>query len=120
MFYDTLKEISDNNFSNISGYKLKYIPGDDNKPCFAIVYMDGCGWCEKAKPLILQLDVAGRASVFEVAALDGVNNIVPKKMGILGFPTFVLLKPNGDYEIYEGDRTYEDMLNFIHSRIGYN
>ena len=114
MYINNIRELTDDDFLSFKN-KIQYNDYDTYQ--FVIAYMNGCGWCEKAKPLVLQLNSLSKNHVFTVAAIDGVNNRIPRQLGIRGFPSFFLIKKDGEIITYDGNRKIEDIFEFIDKNV---
>jgi thioredoxin-like negative regulator of GroEL len=77
--------------------------------------MIGCGHCQHFKPTWNAL--RDRYSQDDAVKLTEVSvNEEPekvKKFDINGFPTILILQDGSPKEKYQGDRSYEDVINFI-------
>jgi thiol-disulfide isomerase/thioredoxin len=86
------------------------------KLCF--FYMDGCGWCDKFMPVWNKLKQNKVCELYECESSNQNNSIEAKeiesqlKTEISSYPS-IYLQVNGKYKEYEGNRSYEDVLNFI-------
>ena len=96
------------------------------KPAFIKVYHPSCGHCNNMKPAwnnltkTLKNNYKGNTSLFNIHA-DALANIkTPALQSINGFPTLKIIK-NGNTSIdYNGNRSYNDMLNFCLKNLDIN
>jgi len=91
-------------------YKKEYFGNDDATITF--YYMEGCGWCKKAKPeweKCKEMAPSKNIKTKEVSADEMTS--ADKQKDINGFPTFIVTI-NGQDTKYDGERTASSMLNF--------
>ena len=90
-------------------------------------YMNGCGWCDKFKPVWEELKKeldngidgckSSKYKAYERDQISDPNTSANKFDGLVeGYPT-ILIKINDDVHKYEGNRTIEDILKFIANKI---
>nr|AAT39459.1 protein disulfide isomerase [Ipomoea batatas] len=79
------------------------------------IYAPWCGHCKKLAPILDEVAVS-----FEndpdvmIAKLDGTANDIPgKKFDVQGYPTVYFISATGNITPYEGDRTKDDIIDFI-------
>ncbi|KAK8642860.1 hypothetical protein V6N13_012188 [Hibiscus sabdariffa] len=78
-------------------------------------YAPWCGHCKKLAPILDEVAVHYEkdASVL-IAKLDATaNDIVGESFDVRGYPTIYFRSSSGNITPYEGDRTKEDIINFI-------
>jgi hypothetical protein len=88
----------------------------ESKPVITFYYMDGCGWCEKAKPEWQKCKSRANSENFEareVSAKDLTSKEM-KALGIDGFPTFTI-NVNGTETLYPSgeDRTSDALISYM-------
>ena len=96
-------------------YLLPLVEGlspNSGKKKLVYAYMDGCPHCDKAMPAWEEF-----SSSTKVVDTDKIESKKDpefmKKMGVEGFPTFLLLDSSGNKEKeYEGDRTAAGLEKF--------
>jgi thiol-disulfide isomerase/thioredoxin len=113
--------------------KIDILPGNEQmfndeigrQPIFVKFYMDGCPHCENMKPDWASLEdellsnYDGDFTIMSVNArsLNDITNPIVKD--VQGFPTLFMINKDGSKGAnYEGERTKEDMLNFIIKNTG--
>lgn len=83
-----------------------------------LFYMDGCGWCEKFKPIWNELQNKTSYEFYQCESNDLDNSKEAKEIQteygheITGFPT-IFIQINNIYHKYDGDRTYDNIIEFI-------
>jgi len=89
---------------------------DDGAAVFVMYYAPWCGHCKK---LIVQWRVLADDLKEEkriiIAKLDSTENDSPEP--IHGFPTLVFYPPSGEKEVYRGERTLEDLKEFVGKKL---
>jgi len=90
------------------------------RPVFVKFYMDGCPHCENMKPAWIELEneliknYQGDFTIMDVnaRALNTLKNPITKY--VEGFPSIFIIKKDGSKGLdFEGERTKDDMLNFV-------
>jgi thiol-disulfide isomerase/thioredoxin len=94
----------------------------DNKPALVMIQAGFCGHCTHAKPAFQELANAGDINCMTVQT-DGerqserdiapiLNKIYP---GFTGFPSYLLITPDGKRIAYnDGDRSEAALRSFVH------
>ena len=83
---------------------------------FTLYYMNGCPHCETILPAYKDFVAKGQ---YKKTAIRMMEQGDPKaaadleKYNITGFPTFIMVTPNGSHIPYNGDRTVPAMQAFI-------
>ena len=73
--------------------------------------MDGCGWCDKFKPLWSKLKKEVKDIKF--MKINGPQNPTMKdKYGVKTYPALVKIE-NKNHELFEGERTFENLKDFL-------
>ncbi|KAG9142645.1 hypothetical protein Leryth_023072 [Lithospermum erythrorhizon] len=114
--------------------KSEAIPKVNNKPVKVVVadnledmvfnsgknvllefYAPWCGHCKKLAPILDEVAVAFQGDVdVVIAKIDATTNDYPHgPFDVKGYPTLFFKSASGKISQYEGDRTKEDMVNFI-------
>lgn len=80
--------------------------------------MNGCGWCDRFMPTWNKLKENKVCKLYECESSNQNNSIEAKQIieqlntEISSYPS-IFLEVDGKYKEYQGDRTYENVLNFI-------
>jgi len=90
---------------------------EDGAGVFLMYYAPWCGHCKKLLPdwKVLADDLKEEKRIV-IAKIDATENDAPEP--IQGFPTLVFYPHSGDKEIYKGDRTLEDLKEFVAKQLG--
>lgn len=84
-------------------------------PSLVFVYVDWCGYCRRAKPLMEQLSARLGASV-PVIAVDGDTHksFIEGNLGeVKSYPTIMYVNTIGQATPFEGERSFTSLLNFV-------
>jgi len=99
-----------------STWQKQVMERDDGAAVFVMYYAPWCGHCKK---LIVQWRVLADDLKEEkrivIAKLDSTENDSPEP--IQGFPTLVFYTPSAEKEIYTGERTLEDLKEFVRKKL---
>ncbi|KAJ6805747.1 protein disulfide-isomerase-like [Iris pallida] len=125
------KEYKDGNLKPFR--KSEPIPESDNDPVKVVVadnlhdvvhksgknvlvefYAPWCGHCKKLAPILDEVAVSfeNDADVI-IAKMDATANDVPNDFDVSGYPTLYFSSASGKLMQYDGDRTKEEIIDFI-------
>lgn len=77
-------------------------------------YAPWCGHCKKLAPILEEVAVSFQNDAdVVIAKLDATANDVPKDFEVKGFPTLYFSSASGKLLQYDGNRTAEDIINFV-------
>ncbi|WCJ44369.1 Protein disulfide-isomerase [Euphorbia peplus] len=78
-------------------------------------YAPWCGHCKKLAPVLDEVAVSYESdSDVLIAKLDATANDIPSDtFDVKGYPTIFFRSASGKMEYYDGDRTKDDIINFI-------
>ncbi len=96
---------------------------NENDKCFVMYYAPWCGHCKRAKPEFEKLMKGNKSDVkiMMINSDDKENADLLKSQNIKGFPT-IRYYPKGineNYEEYNGERSFDAMLNYVNKVSGY-
>ncbi|XP_049886276.1 protein disulfide-isomerase A5 [Pectinophora gossypiella] len=96
---------TDNDFEKIVGSAT---------PTFVMFYASFCGHCTTVKPTFSRLATTMKEQkIVQIIAIDAAENPkVADLAKIETLPTFKMYSSGKETALYEGDRSYDDMLNF--------
>lgn len=79
------------------------------------VYAPWCGHCKKLAPILEEVAISLQSNPdVVIAKIDGTaNDINDKDFEVKGFPTLFLRSVKGKLIPYEGDRSKDDLINFV-------
>lgn len=91
----------------------------DSSNNLMIFYAEWCGYCKTAMPAFQKLktdynnqSINGKTVSIELIEGDKNKNLMTK-YNVTGFPTIVLEKSNGETVLYQGNRSYDDLVVFL-------
>ncbi len=78
------------------------------------IFFARCGHCTKFKPTYSKLaqHYAGQSNLI-ISQIDATANDIPEGFDVTGFPTIYFVPTSNHPVKYTGDRTIEDLINFI-------
>jgi len=122
-------------YGNLTPYvKSEPIPGVNDQPVKVVVadniddivfnsgknvllefYAPWCGHCRKLAPILEEVAVSFQDDEhIVIAKMDGTANDIPSDFEVEGYPSLYFIPSNGEDVLpYEGERTAEEMINFI-------
>ena len=86
------------------------------------LYMNGCGWCELFKPQWQEIETLRAAELagMGVATAKFERSEAGAKAyasAVQGYPTILLVKPDGSTVKFDGDRTPDDVVEFVRRNV---
>lgn len=79
-------------------------------------YAPWCGHCKQLAPILDEVAVSFESDAdVMIAKIDATANDIPQgTFDVQGYPTLYFKTASGKISQYEGDRTKEDIIDFIH------
>jgi thioredoxin-like negative regulator of GroEL len=84
-------------------------------PILVMFYRDGCGYCERMKDVYTKLANHIPCAVIDTSSQRELAQPIMSKFGVQGVPSIILLKNCKFTSVYEGDRSFNDLLNFYNN-----
>ncbi|KVH87963.1 protein disulfide-isomerase-like [Cynara cardunculus var. scolymus] len=112
---EPIPETNDEPVKVVVANSLKDMVLDSKKNVLLEIYAPWCGHCKKLAPILDEVAVSFEhdASVM-IAKFDGSNNDIPSDaFEVQGYPTLYFRSSSGKVVPYEGNRTKEDIIEFI-------
>lgn len=112
---EPIPETNDEPVKVVVANSLKDMVLDSKKNVLLEIYAPWCGHCKKLAPILDEVAVSfeNDASVM-IAKFDGSNNDIPSdEFEVQGYPTLYFRSSSGKVVPYEGNRTKEDIIEFI-------
>eukprot|EP01060_Flectonema_neradi_P001900 TRINITY_DN1116_c0_g1_i1.p1 TRINITY_DN1116_c0_g1~~TRINITY_DN1116_c0_g1_i1.p1 ORF type:complete len:276 (+),score=56.71 TRINITY_DN1116_c0_g1_i1:39-830(+) len=85
-------------------------------------YAPWCGWCKRLIPEMSKLgEIVGDHPKVQIGKIDASEDDaadLSDKYKVKGFPTIILLKPDGTFKRFSGKRIADSMLDFIKDEAG--
>ncbi|KAJ9536851.1 hypothetical protein OSB04_029584 [Centaurea solstitialis] len=112
---EPIPETNDEPVKVVVANSLKDMVLESKKNVLLEIYAPWCGHCKKLAPILDEVAVSfeNDASVM-IAKFDGSNNDIPSDaFEVQGYPTLYFRSSSGKVVPYEGNRTKEDIIEFI-------
>ncbi|KAJ9541728.1 hypothetical protein OSB04_028234 [Centaurea solstitialis] len=112
---EAIPETNDEPVKVVVAKSLRNMVLDSKKNVLLEVYAPWCGHCKKLAPILDEVAVSFEKDAdVVIAKLDGTKNDVPSDIfEVRGYPTLYFKSASGKYVAYEGDRSKEDIIEFI-------
>jgi len=89
---------------------------EQGKPVFVKYYAPWCGHCKSMAPDWIRLgETLGKDRVI-IADYDATANYSEVEK-LEGYPTLIFYDGKGEKKIYDGDRTYDELLKYVNSQL---
>ncbi|KAJ6337398.1 hypothetical protein OIU76_007134 [Salix suchowensis] len=112
---EPIPEVNDEPVKVVVADSLGELVTNSGKNVLLEFYAPWCGHCQKLAPILEEVAISYQsdADVF-IAKLDATANDIPSDTyDVKGFPTIFFRSATGKLVQYEGDRTKQDMIDFI-------
>ncbi|PWA39166.1 protein disulfide-isomerase [Artemisia annua] len=112
---EPIPETNDEPVKVVVANSLKDMVLESKKNILLEIYAPWCGHCKKLAPILDEVAVSfeNDANVM-IAKFDGSNNDIPSDaFEVQGYPTLYFRSSSGKVVPYEGNRTKEDIIEFI-------
>jgi len=110
-----------NNNSNNSGGQVVDLDGEkveaisNQKPIVVVFLAQGCGWCSKVKPNVVEAAKSSPKPLHTLYAHSKNGMDRCKQYNVKGFPTILHIHKGRVLSEYQGDRSTADLLRWIKS-----
>lgn len=114
---EPIPEVDNEPVKVVVRHSIQDIVFNSGKNVLIEFYAPWCGHCKKLAPILDEVAISFEKdpSVL-IAKFDATANDVPSDtFEVQGFPTLYFRSANGNLSQYEGDRTKEDIINFINT-----
>uniref|UniRef100_A0A0D6R325 Protein disulfide-isomerase n=1 Tax=Araucaria cunninghamii TaxID=56994 RepID=A0A0D6R325_ARACU len=112
---EPIPEKNDDPVKVVVADSLKEMVLDSGKNVLLEFYAPWCGHCKQLAPTLDEVAVSlQNESDVMIAKIDATANDIPTKLfDLKGYPTMYMVSASGKMVQYEGDRTKEDIIDFI-------
>ena len=92
---------------------MQEFTGRVSGPALLFVHVDWCGYCQRAKPIMEQVAAATGTAVPVLAVNGDQHEQFARQLGVKSFPTIIYVDPAGQMDTFEGERTPQQIMNFV-------
>jgi len=113
---EAIPETNDGPVKVVVGKTFEQIVYDETKDVLLEIYAPWCGHCQKLIPIYEKLgEKFSDVKTLVIAKIDGTANAYPDDISIQGFPSLFFFPANDKKNpiTYEGNREYDDLVNFV-------
>ncbi|KAI3723522.1 hypothetical protein L2E82_35155 [Cichorium intybus] len=112
---EAIPETNDEPVKVVVAKSLRDMVLDSKKNVLLEIYAPWCGHCKKLAPILDEVAVSFEKDPnVVIAKLDGTQNDIPSDtFDVKGYPTLYFRSASGKYVSYDGNRTKEDIIDFI-------
>ncbi|XP_031504176.1 protein disulfide-isomerase-like [Nymphaea colorata] len=112
---EPIPEVNDQPVKVVVADSLHDVVFNSGKNVLLEFYAPWCGHCKKLAPILDEVAVSFESDVdVVIAKIDATANDYPMDIfDVKGYPTMYFSSANGKIVQYEGDRTKEDIIDFI-------
>lgn len=112
---EPIPEVNDEPVKVVVADSLDELVTRSGKNVFLEFYAPWCGHCQKLAPILEEVAISFQSDAdVVIAKLDATANDIPSDTyDVKGFPTIFFRSATGKLVQYEGDRTKQDIIDFI-------
>ncbi|KAJ6709361.1 PROTEIN DISULFIDE-ISOMERASE [Salix koriyanagi] len=112
---EPIPEVNDEPVKVVVADSLGELVTNSGKNVLLEFYAPWCGHCQKLAPILEEVAISYQSDAdVLIAKLDATANDIPSDTyDVKGFPTIFFRSATGKLVQYEGDRTKQDMIDFI-------
>nr|ABK96365.1 unknown [Populus trichocarpa x Populus deltoides] len=112
---EPIPEVNDEPVKIVVADSLDELVTKSGKNVFLEFYAPWCGHCQKLAPILEEVAISFQSDAdVVIAKLDATANDIPSDTyDVKGFPTIFFRSATGKLVQYEGDRTKQDIIDFI-------
>ncbi|XP_011027509.1 PREDICTED: protein disulfide-isomerase [Populus euphratica] len=112
---EPIPEVNDEPVKVVVADSLDELVTKSGKNVFLEFYAPWCGHCQKLAPILEEVAISYQSDAdIVIAKLDATANDIPSDTyDVKGFPTVYFRSATGKLVQYEGDRTKQDIIDFI-------
>ncbi|KAI9399352.1 hypothetical protein POPTR_002G082100v4 [Populus trichocarpa] len=112
---EPIPEVNDEPVKVVVADSLDELVTKSGKNVFLEFYAPWCGHCQKLAPILEEVAISFQSDAdVVIAKLDATANDIPSDTyDVKGFPTIFFRSATGKLVQYEGDRTKQDIIDFI-------
>nr|XP_010930670.1 protein disulfide-isomerase [Elaeis guineensis] len=111
---EPIPEVNDEPVKVVVADSLHDVVFKSGKNVLLEFYAPWCGHCKKLAPILEEVAVSFQSDDdVVIAKMDATANDVPKEFSVQGYPTVYFSLASGKLVPYDGDRTKEDIIDFI-------
>jgi len=113
--YKKSEPIPENNEGPVTTLVAKNFDSINGKPALVKYYAPWCGHCKTLAPVYVELAEKLQDRDVVIAEIDATANYI--EADVSGFPTLIWFDGKGNQEVYSGDRSLDDMYDFVTQRV---
>ncbi|KAL5982766.1 disulfide-isomerase [Asimina triloba] len=112
---EPIPEVNDDPVKIVVADNLQDVVFNSKKNVLLEFYAPWCGHCKKLAPILDEVAISFKSDEnVVIAKMDATaNDIVSDKFDVKGYPTLYFSSPSGKLLQYEGNRSKEDIIDFI-------
>ncbi|CAL9114412.1 unnamed protein product [Musa textilis] len=113
---ESVPEVNNEPVKIVVAKSLQEIVFSSGKNVLLEFYAPWCGHCKKLAPILEEVAISfeNEADVI-IAKMDATKNDITDEFAVQGFPTLYFVSASGKISQYKGNRTAEDIINFVNN-----